>query len=186
MYTTAYQRLFQGFLLILLDLRIQFFDILPDFVGYILVFRALGILASQHLNFSKAKPFALALIFLSLTNLLPFTQANLLEYSFSTQELGWLVIGQAIILTELFLLYWIIQGIYEVAKDRGNEELQEKAQFRWKFYFIATSVLLVYTPFALNLDPAWVQLMILFVVALFLAMLLILGLIRSAGRELKD
>lgn len=186
MFSMAYRRIFQGLLLVLLDFRIQYFDILPDFLGYILIFRALGTLAEQHSYFSKAKPYALVLIFLSLTSIFEVPQTNLLEHSISTQELGWLLLAQGIMILDVVVLYWICQGIGELAKERSLDELREKARFRWQFYFAVTSVLLVYTPFALNLDPSWNMLMIPLVILMFWAMLLVLGLVRTAEVELKD
>lgn len=186
MFADAYRHIFQGLLLVLLDFRISFFDILPDFLGYILVFRALGTLASQDLCFSKGKPFALALIFMSLTMIIEPPKANLLEFSLAAQQLGWVLLAQGISILELFLLFWIGQGIYKLSNEREIMDLRDKASFRWKFYLTVTSILLVYTPFALNIDPAWNMLMIVFLILQFWAMLLLLGLVRTAQQLLKD
>ena len=186
MFSMAYRRIFQGLLLVLLDFRIQYLDILPDFLGYILIFCALSTLAAQHSFFSKARPFALLLVFLSLGSIIETPKANLLEFSLSTQELGWLLLEQGKIIVDLFLFYWLCQGIQELAQERALAVLQEKARFRWRFYFTVTCILLVYAPFALNLEPSWNILMIPILVLLFAAMLLLLGLVRTAQHELKD
>lgn len=186
MYANAYRRIFQGLLLVLLDFRIQFIDILPDFLGYILIFRALGTLASQHPYFSKGRPFALVLIFLSLVTIIKLPNANILEDSLATQQLEWLLLGQGIFILDLFLFFWLSQGVCQLATERGLEELREKASFRWKFYLTVASILLVYTPFTLNLDPAWNMLMIVFVILQFGALLLLLGLFKMAQRKLAD
>ena len=186
MFTDAYRRIFQGLLLVLLDFRIASIDILPDFVGYILVFRALGTLATQHPYFSKAKPFALVLIFVSLVTIIEQPKVNLLDYSLAAQQLGWLFVGQGIFILDLFFFFWLTQGIVKLASDRELEELREKASFRWKFYLTIASILLIYTPFALNLDPAWNMLIVVFVILQFVAQLLLLGLVRTAQRELAD
>ncbi len=182
----AFQRIFIGLLLVFLDFRIQYVDILPDFIGYIFIFRALDTLARQHPCFSRARPFALALIFLSVTSLVVTPGMNLLEGPPSTQDLSWTLLGQVLTVLDLFLIYWLSQGIYELAKERKLEELQEKAQYRWKFYFLATAVILVYTPFSINIEPALNLVMFPLVILLFWSMILLLGLVRMARKELAD
>ena len=186
MFAAAYRRMFLGLLLVFLDFRIQFIDILPDFLGYILVYQALGKLTAQHPYFSKGKPFALVLVFLSLVTIIEPPNSNLLENSLNEQQLGWILVGQGNLILDLFLFFWLCQGICLLATERGLDVLREKATFRWKFYLIVTSILLVYTPFTLNLDPAWNMLMIVFLVLQFIILLLLLGLIRTAQRELAE
>ncbi|WP_167577907.1 hypothetical protein [Ammoniphilus sp. YIM 78166] len=186
MMADAFQRIFIGLLLVLLDFRLQYVDILPDFIGYILVFRALGTLAGQHSYFLKARPFTLTLIFLSLTSLVVTPGMNLLEDPPSSQDLGWSLLGQVLIVLDLFMLYWLCKGIGELAMQRELKQLQEKAEYRWKFYFLATAVMLVYTPFSINVEPAFNLVMFPLVILLFSAMILLLGLVRMARKELVD
>ncbi|MFK4998462.1 hypothetical protein ACI2OX_17435 [Bacillus sp. N9] len=71
-------RIFWGLMLVLLDIHIVFIDLLPDFIGYLLIASALGTLQPFSTKFSKAKGIAYALAFLSLPYLL-VPQMNILK-----------------------------------------------------------------------------------------------------------
>lgn len=59
-----------GLLFVVLDIRIGSIDfILPDFIGYLLIFKGLTLLASEHPAFRKARVFAVIMLFVSIANL---------------------------------------------------------------------------------------------------------------------
>lgn len=51
----GFSKLFWGFLIILLDFRIQGFDILPDIIGYLMIYSGLTqlIYLSEHFKYAK-------------------------------------------------------------------------------------------------------------------------------------
>jgi len=63
--------IFWGLLFVVLDIRIGSIDlILPDFIGYILIFKGLTSLASEHRGFRKARVFAAIMFFVSIPSLI--------------------------------------------------------------------------------------------------------------------
>lgn len=56
---TGYSKLFWGFLILLLDFRINGFDIIPDLIGYLFISNGLGMLNTWNPHFEQAKKFAL-------------------------------------------------------------------------------------------------------------------------------
>ena len=67
----GFMSIFWGLLFVILDIRIGSFDlILPDFIGYILIFKGLTVLAPEHGGFRKARVFAAIMFFLSIPSLI--------------------------------------------------------------------------------------------------------------------
>jgi hypothetical protein len=68
--------IFWGLLFIVLDIRINTIDlILPDFIGYILIFTGLTLLAPEHGSFRKARVFAVVMFFVSIPSLIELGSA---------------------------------------------------------------------------------------------------------------
>jgi len=61
--------IFWGFILIFLDFKINNFDILPDFLGLIIILIGIGKLTSLSDHFLKAKPFAVISLLISFLDL---------------------------------------------------------------------------------------------------------------------
>jgi hypothetical protein len=79
--------IFWGLLFIVVDIRIGPIDfILPDFVGYILIFKGLTSLASEHRDFRKAKALAGVMIFVSLPSLIQLGSVPM-DAAFVTRQL---------------------------------------------------------------------------------------------------
>ncbi|MDF2673496.1 MAG: hypothetical protein K0R09_1761, partial [Clostridiales bacterium] len=66
MYKDGFNKLYWGFLFIMIDFKLQGVDVLPDIVGYILFVIGFGMLASCSEYFSKAKSFDTPMIIISL------------------------------------------------------------------------------------------------------------------------
>lgn len=66
----AFIKIFWGLLFVVLDIRISSIDILPDFIGYILIVKGLTLLAPEHRGFRKARVLAIIMIFVSIPSLI--------------------------------------------------------------------------------------------------------------------
>ena len=62
----GFDRFFWGFLFIMIDFRIQGFDVLPYIIGFILFALGFKALAEQNSYFAKAKTINLVMVILSL------------------------------------------------------------------------------------------------------------------------
>lgn len=171
----GFNKILWGFIF-LFDFRINGFDILPDFIGYILIFLGLKMLAERNENFNKAKLLALPLIFLSLLDIYQ-TQDNaqVVSHSFFVE-----IIGIAFMVISLIMVYRICLGISEMAGMKSDTELEIKAMQRWKIYLISEilllSVIIIPSFFALLFFPI--------VIFSFVAYILILLLLKDAERRL--
>ncbi|RQD75089.1 MAG: hypothetical protein D5R97_06710 [Candidatus Syntrophonatronum acetioxidans] len=184
MYSTFYNTLFWGFILVIIDIRIGGFSILPDFIGFILIYNALVTLARQHEAYDKAKPFALFLIFLSLPHIYETPGQNLLANPLTGQSLPMLLWDQIYLLLLLILLYYIYRAVSGLAKERGQEDLANYSISVWQFYLVLTGILLASTPFMLTLliDKAGFYLII--IILQFVSFVFFIHLIHRARLEL--
>lgn len=181
----AYRRIFQGFLIILLDFRLQQFDLLPDFIGYGMILYGLQQLSEQNDFFKKAMIPAGLLILLSFPDFYDANANNGLELNMST--LGWfyMAIGVVQSILNLVLVYYLAHGILNLAEKRGSERLINSARFRWNWYFGINAVLMGFTPFVMNIEPR--QLTVMTIPLLLLSLIsfvMVLGLLSLAHKEL--
>ncbi|PYP84278.1 MAG: hypothetical protein DMF61_20505 [Blastocatellia bacterium AA13] len=62
-------KIFWGLLLVTLDIRINSLDLMPNFIGYILIAAGLTLLAPRHLWFRTARVIAIIMVFVSIPSL---------------------------------------------------------------------------------------------------------------------
>lgn len=151
MYKPDYNRLFWGFLLVIFNFRIQGFDILPDVIGYILIIKALQGLAHQHEDYGKGISFAVMLAVLSLVNVYQAQTGIQSSKPVSFLDYALLLLGQIGLILELFLVYWILRAMTELANETSNFLLHDQAKLRWKLNLWLTVIMLLVLPFTLNL-----------------------------------
>lgn len=140
----SFNKLFWGTLFIMLDFRLQGFDVLPDVIGYIIYACALGALATNNGYFKKAFNSNFPLIVLSVFSIYE-KQNNTSGFNISEGAIGIVLVILSTILG-LLVMYNLFQGINEVADERGKTEITTISNTRWKQYLylqIATFVMFI-------------------------------------------
>jgi hypothetical protein len=138
-----FKKILIGVIFITFNFRIQGVSILPDFIGFILIFSGLSGLTHLGPKFEKAKSLAFILIFLSIPQVY---EVNVeLDRVSSFSEIGaWYVIALilSLITSILFLMlaYNLYMGIHEIAVARQHTYLAEKSRLAWKFIIVLTIV----------------------------------------------
>ena len=124
--------LFVGMLLVFLDVNIGFndhvFDILPDFVGYLLMARGLEALARESRYFEKARPVAFGMTIYS--GILYVVDA--LAVTVYSQFLSF-CLGLLALAASLLLGYWTVSGIRDIEQCRGWDLEGEKLRSMWLY-----------------------------------------------------
>ncbi len=184
MYSTYYSNLFWGFMLVLINIRIGGVSILPDFVGFILIYYALNKLALQHHSYGKAKPFAFMLIFLALPNIYEGPTQNLLYNPLTSQSLLLLLLGQIYVVMQIVMIYYICRAITGLAEERDLTELLQYNRSVWRFYLVVSGVSLFVTPFMLSVLTGMIGIFIALIVLMFISFIFVIHLIYRAGKEL--
>lgn len=135
--------IFAGWLLVLIYFRINGFDILPDFIGYGLIFAGVDRLSARSDYFHKARIFALLMCAVSFGELLH------LETVATDHGLLFMVLLIAVsalrILVPLYLMYLITKGVAELEWDMGAHLGAYRLMQAWKINAIATSLLCILT-----------------------------------------
>ena len=85
----SFTSIFWGLLFVVLDIRIGPLDLfLPDFIGYLLIFKGLSLLAPEHRGFRRARILAAVMSFVSLPNLIEVESAPVDSAFFKRQLLS--------------------------------------------------------------------------------------------------
>ncbi len=126
----GFRRIFWGLFLVILDFRINGFDILPDFLGFALIAMGLGLLVPLDRRFLTARVLAVLLIVLSLATLLQHTDAAEAD----AWPTAWALFEVVYDVLDLAMIWLLCGGIIAVAGERGLRDLADRASFRRMLY----------------------------------------------------
>ena len=126
----GFTNLFWGFLF-MFDFRINGFDILPDFIGYLLFYLGASKLQHAHDRFAKAKPLCALMIFLSLPSLIEIKAGDIGELT-----LLWTLFSVVLLAIDLTIVHAFCRGIEAMAETQGAPDLAATARTRWTLYLI--------------------------------------------------
>lgn len=185
MYSTGYNKLFEGMLFITFNFNIGPINILPDFVGYMIIYSGLTVLQPQSEMYEKAKVSAIALIMITLKDIISLNGINFWQ---NLNSFTYIIIILDFIggILNLYLIYIICKGIISLAEERGLIDLSESAKIRFKVYFVVTVIAIVYSPFSLVISLNISKYMLFVYIVGIIAALFIIELFNKCKIELKD
>ncbi|MBS4209566.1 hypothetical protein [Bacillus sp. FJAT-50079] len=170
-------RIFWGLMLVLLDINIVFIDLLPDFIGYLLIASALGELQPFSKAFLKAKVTAFLLAILAIPYLL-VPQINILEEI--QPSLGIMLTNTIYHLLHIVFIFYLLHGFIDLAKNRKLPWMEKKTNSRGTFYMIVSLASATAVNFIFNVaDTTIYFLLITTSIATFIAEISLLVLIRD-------
>ncbi|MBD2869254.1 hypothetical protein [Paenibacillus arenilitoris] len=180
----ALRRLGWGLVLPMIDIHIIIVDLLPDFIGYAMIVSALHRLSSEHSAFRKAKAAAIALLLLSLPQLL--LKSNIPIAEFKAVPIHMHLYGQAGLALHALMAYWLFNGLYAFARQNGlGAETLDSVVYRRNFYLSVTVLQLAYYPFLWNSEDGMHLLLFAFAALMLVAELLLLRLPFRLAKERK-
>lgn len=176
----ALNKIFWGVILILLDFNLGIngagFDILPDFIGYIMIAKGFCMI-QEYADFEeyakKGQQIAYLLIGIDIIGIIisfMYTNINPVEISIwggeqvVQQEPNFLIMiwGAVILVIGLLLDYYILKVIYIQGEKINNESLVKGSENYFRFFSVLVTINLIFTPFFINLTdlgfitPLWV------------------------------
>lgn len=178
----GFKKIFWGFLF-LFDFRIQGFDILPDIIGYWLIYLGLKELGSMSSHFAEAKKYSVILGFLAVFDLYE-VQIPIEQFSIDPLTGSILLIGVIITILDLLMVFNLCHGIAELAKSRGVKDLEIIALNRWKYYLYLRVATAVLVPMALIMPSLIILLLIPLIVISIIVFVLMMGLMKQAEYRL--
>ena len=136
------QNLFWGAVFLLLNVNIvageSLINILPCFVGYILIYRGLNVLAGKTLHFEKIKPFCAVMTVYEL--LLWIIDICALRYAVAA------ILAQVVSsAASIFVFYHISEGIGDIQRKSSIDLGYEKLCKYWKYFVILCSVSYIFS-----------------------------------------
>lgn len=180
----SYSRIAWGLSLELVDFRLGSFDLLPDFLGYLLIMLGLSGLRSNGRYFSIAWGAAGIQLVMSLLQLLGL-QMGISLTSNETPSLNVLVLASIVIALDLVMIYGICGGIRAHAFERRKLELAFSARGGWHVLLAFGMLMLFLLPFQLNFTKEeGIGYALFLSVGYFVTSLWVILLVRRAGREL--
>jgi len=135
--------MFWGFLFFF-DFRIQGFDILPDAIGYWLIYTGARGLISQSNHFYFVRKYSLPLIIVSLFDIYQ-VQTPIEQFTINPQVFLFILVGFLITILDLKLIYNLCFGIVEMALANEDFQLSSTAEGRWEYYLYVKIVMLIFT-----------------------------------------
>lgn len=127
----AFRNFYFGFLFVMIDFRLNGFDLLPDVVGYAFFAAGLSVLAERNFHFSNARTFNIVMIILSLFSIYERPVQNTGGFNINFDPLGFLI-GIASLIFSLLVIYHIFMGIKTMADEIEESSISEEAEQRWK------------------------------------------------------
>ncbi|WP_217587522.1 hypothetical protein [Lentibacillus saliphilus] len=134
---TAFGRIFWGFLLVLIDIDV-FIDLLPNPVGYLLIFSGIAILLDKYPIGKKAYTTAILLTIVSIPTIFIHATEKWWVYAFGLGAL------------KLLLVFFLFQLMLEIARVQDDAQLFRKTSSTMKFYMISFILVYIATPFTIN------------------------------------
>ncbi|WML32862.1 hypothetical protein [Clostridium sp. OS1-26] len=180
MYASSYNKLFWAMIFIIFDINLGSINILPNFIGYILIYSALNELQLQHKIYEKGKIPSIILTILTVKDIIHVSNDNLLSGQFAPPNFWLMALSSVILIINIYLIYIICKGIYLLCLERGLQELKDSAKNRWIAFLSVSIISIFYIPFSLNLSLQFKSAMIIFAFINIIAELSIAFLFRKS------
>jgi hypothetical protein len=180
----AFLRMFWSFLFFL-DFRIGInnvhVDVLPDFIGWILMASALGWILGLHSDINVIRTLSIVSIFLSIFDLIeikiPIEKIGGITYSISM----FFPIGIALAILSVIVLWKLCGVIMDMAEAVGNQLIRERADFRRKLYLAFMIAITVAIGICLIVPPLTLVVAIGGLIAAIVIFCLLMGLMKATA-----
>lgn len=166
------RRLGWGLVFPILDLHVGHFDVFPDFIGYIMILVALNQLGTGVGGFKPASMLAAVLLLLSLPQLVIKASIDINELT--SAPLGMYVFIQGSVVLHAMLVYFIVRGLYTIAKPIAPPELLDALVSRLRLYMVLVAAQLIFYPFLLNFGEDLAVLFLLIGIVMLIAEILLI------------
>ncbi|WP_156290377.1 hypothetical protein [Oceanobacillus salinisoli] len=143
----AFGKIFWGFLLVLVEIHFLFIDILPDPVGYYLIYSGISMLMKDYPVGKKASNWAITLCFLSIPSM--FISQNEINRMIEVLSLAQFYTTIMAVL-KIIVVFYVFQILLEIATKQGVDDLQDWTAKFLKIYMITMIAVQILGPFSMN------------------------------------
>ncbi len=149
----AYSQLTWGFILILLDIHLFVIDILPDPVGYFLIYQGLELLEHIYGKKNHSKLIALMLIIVSIPTVV-MDQTKMNAFGIGSQLSGWRIYTDVLGLMQVVLIFYVFLILIKVVKEMSDHQLLQQTNNTFKWYMGIMLSITFLQPFLMNMFGA--------------------------------
>lgn len=144
-----FKKVFWGYLFLVIGFRIQGIDILPNFIGYIIIIFGIKNLLEENEHFQKVLNSGYILTILSIFDVYQPVTTNTTTFQFSNPLLA--VVAIVSVIADLYFSYHLFMGISNMAEKRTFVEIKFKSEKYWGYYWklllaMFGGILLVFLP----------------------------------------
>lgn len=175
----GFHKFFWGFLFIMIDFRLQGFDILPDVIGFILFAIGFQTLAEHSDYFVKGKTFNLIMLVVSVFGIYERPAQG---GGVHINPLG-IVLGLVSLVLLLTVVYHLLMGAKEMAARRQRSDLEQEVSQKWTYFLVFQLAGLVLFILIL-IPPVFILMVIILFVAAIVLTIMLMGLMKKCGEQL--
>lgn len=139
----AFQQIFWGFLIVFIDIRFEYVDVIADPIGYFLIFNGLKLVSRHFLIREYARWTSLFMIFFSIPA--TFIDANRLNELPPMSGMNFYMFTLSI--SDLLLVSYILKLMLEIASYEGQVSLHHRIHTIFILYLTASISSLIIQPF---------------------------------------
>jgi len=121
-----------GFIITLFDFRVYGFDVLPDFIGFTLLFLGFRSISNINLHFMRVKNLSIPMILVTMFDFYKIQPRNGFG-SYESKDIVFLAIDLTIMIMNIIIIYQIFRGIRESAMQKGCNQFARTAQMLWRW-----------------------------------------------------
>lgn len=171
---SAYENLFWGMIFIFFNFYINILNILPNFVGYILILLAVNNLVYRRDIFNKIKIPTIILVALGLRDI--FSQNYQMGNMFNTANTRWVlsILTSLESIIFLYVIYILCEGIVDILNEKGVYTLSDNIKKTFKIFMISSIIGIIYSPLSMYL-PVQISVIMLIIAALYVVTGVYLG-----------
>lgn len=140
----AFKLLFLGYLFIFLDFHIMIIDILPDCVGFFLIYQAIIKLTNQSSGYSVVKVITVMLLIYAIPSDIQLTKYLSLD-GFN------IFYDNVYLLLNIIWLYYIFSMLLEVVRNHGTQGMLRRTETVAKVCIVAQLFIMFINGFMINL-----------------------------------
>jgi hypothetical protein len=175
----GFRKIFWGFILVFLEIHLMVIDILPDPIGYYLIFSGINLLNNYFGVSSKGKEVAFGLVVLSLPTL--FIQNQAVE-----QMSGAAIYLSLIGIVNLVLAFYLFQLMVSIATKKDDDYLLKRTTTTFRVYMVLMLLFTLLESFFINMTQSVMSGFILFSAIVGLVMNILFLILLSKFSKLPD
>lgn len=145
----TFKHIFSGLFLVFIDIHLGSIDILPDFLGFFIVYGALNKLGGDLFRKKWAVNFALALAALSIPQMFLGQAASPMVQSYAMDGLA--LYYHTLGILKLVFMFFLFQVLLDQAKKLGDDLLFKRTRYIYMAYLYTQLIYYAVLPWMINL-----------------------------------